>query len=65
LEQVLSLAEEEAEQIRARARREREEVHRHAETVHDRLAAMVQVIDRLNDDRTEPVPEKSTHPKAA
>jgi cell division septum initiation protein DivIVA len=65
LEQVLSLAEEEAEQIRAKARREREEVHRYAETVHDRLAAMVQVIDRLNDDRTEPVPEKSTHPKAA
>ena len=63
LEQVLSLAEEEAGQIRAAACREREQVHRYAVAVHDRLADMVQVIDRLNEERT--APEESTHRKAA
>jgi cell division septum initiation protein DivIVA len=65
LEQVLSMAEEEAEQIRAQARREREQVHRYAEIVHDRLAAVVAAIDRLSAERAEPVPDESTHPKAA
>lgn len=73
LEQLLSSAEEEAEQIRAQAHREREEVHRYAEVVHDRLASMVQVIDRLNEDRPDQEEEPDqkkvikhpTHPKAA
>jgi cell division septum initiation protein DivIVA len=62
LEQVMSLAEEEAEEIRNEARREREEVHRYAELVHDRLADLVHAIDLLTED---PVPEEPVHRKAA
>lgn len=75
LERVLSLAEEEAEAIRAEARaeaartvadaareadriragarREREDLRRQAARVHDRLAAMGQELERLNEERAE------------